>query len=209
MTHTLHRRGSEADLQEDFVMLIMPAKGFNLEGSEEKMQQIFEVLSHFEKDLTNFGNARVGNSHRTDMETLKKSNNRIAHAVFKDKETLKACLKELKEKDFGISIVISGLYDVTEKICEELGIGVPHTVEHSLETHGRTDKLPEQNTLEIVTMCGHAMVSPNLVTHLLGEIEAGKKTFEEAADILSERCDCGIFNPYRAAKILRKMASAG
>ena len=104
-------------------------------------------------------------------------------------------------------MVISGLYDEAESICSELGIAPPHTVEHSLGTHGRTDKLPDENTLEIVTMCGHAMVSPNLVPHLLGEIEAGKKTFEEAADILSERCDCGIFNPYRAVKILRKMAS--
>ena len=135
MTHTLHRRGDVEDLHEDFVMLIMPARGFNLQGSEEKMRQIWEVLSHYEAKLTNFGNAEVGNSHRTTMQKLKEGNHRINHAVFKDRETVKACLKELKERDFGISVVISGLYEETERICAEIGLK-PHTVEHSLGIWG-------------------------------------------------------------------------
>lgn len=207
MTHTLHRRGKIENLREEYVMLIMPAKGFNLKGSESKMQQIFEVISHHESDLTNFGSPHVGNKHRTIMDTLKKAKMRIAHAVFKDRDTLKSCLKELKSRDFGISIVISGLYDEVERICSELGISPPHTVAHSLGVHGRTDKLPDENTLEITTMCGHSMVSPNLVLHMLNELEAGKKTYEEAANILSEICDCGVFNPDRAGKILRKMTA--
>jgi len=36
MTHTLHRRGCIEDLHEDFVMLIMPARGFNLEGRKKR-----------------------------------------------------------------------------------------------------------------------------------------------------------------------------
>jgi len=56
-------------------------------------------------------------------------------------------------------------------------------------------------------MCGHAMVSPNLITHLLTEIDEGKIAYEEAAKELSRMCDCGIFNPYRAEKLLRKMTS--
>ena len=56
MTHTLHRRGNVADLREDYAMLILPARGINREGCEEKMRQIWEVISHYEKNLANFGN---------------------------------------------------------------------------------------------------------------------------------------------------------
>ena len=122
MTHTLHRRGDNDSLSEDYVMLIMPARGVNFDGSEEKMRQIWEVISHYEGELPNFGNASNGNSHRTTMEVLKKATSWIAHAVFKDRETLKACLKELKERDFGISVVISGLYEDVERLCAEVGL---------------------------------------------------------------------------------------
>ena len=206
MTHTLHRRGDNASLSEDYVMLIMPARGVNFDGSEEKMRQIWEVISSYEGELANFGNTSNGNSHQTTMEVLKKATSWIAHAVFKDRETLKACLKELKERDFGISVVISGLYEDVERLCAEVGL-FPHTVEHSLGIHGNTERLPDENVLEITTMCGHAMVSPNLVTHLVAEIDEGKTTYEEAAKELSRMCDCGIFNPYRAEKLLRKMTT--
>ncbi len=56
MTHTLHRRGEVADLHEDYVMLIRTARGFNDQGSEEKMQGIWEVISHYKENLINFGN---------------------------------------------------------------------------------------------------------------------------------------------------------
>jgi len=206
MTHTLHRRGDNESLSEDYVMLIMPARGVNFDGSEEKMRQIWEVISRYEGKLPNFGNASNGNSHRTSMEVLKKATSWIAHVVFKDRETLKACLKELKERDFGISVVISGLYEDVERLCAEVGLS-PHTVEHSLGIHGNTERLPDENVLEITTMCGHAMVSANLVTHLVAEIDEGKTTHEQAAKELSRMCDCGIFNPYRAEKLLRKMTS--
>ena len=206
MTHTLHRRGDMDSLSEDYVMLIMPARGINFDASEEKMRQIWEVISHYESHLTNFGNISNGNSHRTTMEVLKKATSMIVHAVFKDRETLKACLRELKERDFGISVVISGLYEDVEKLCTEIGLS-PHTVEHSLGIHGKTERLPDENVLEITTMCGHAMVSPYLVTDMVERINKGKIACEEAAKDLSRMCDCGIFNPYRAERLLRKMTS--
>jgi hypothetical protein len=208
MTHTLHRAGEVKELLDDYVMIVLAAKAAKLAGSEGKLQEIWEIVSHYEKDLANFGNLEIGNSHKTTMDALKKGKNRVVQAVFKNRETLKSCLKELKDRDFGLSVTISGLYDAVEKICAELGLSPPHTVEHSLGVHGRTDKLPDGNTLEITTMCGHSMVSPNLVSHLLGEIDAGNKTREEAANILSKQCVCGVFNPCRAERILRRIASS-
>lgn len=208
MTHTLHRRGEVADLLEDYVMLIRTARGVNDEGSEEKMRQIWEVISHYEQDLVNFGNHNPNWSggELYDMEALKKAKSRIIHAVFKDRDKLTACLKEIKERDFGISVVISGLCEETNKICSEIGLS-PHTVNYSLGIHGRTARLPEGETLEIHTMCGHAMVSANLIQHMLKEINKGNITCKDAAKKLSRMCDCGIFNTYRAEKLLSKMTS--
>jgi len=207
MTHTLHRMGDIESLREDYVMLIMPAKGVNFDGSEEKMRQIWDIISHYQSDLINFGNLTDGNSQRTTMEVFKRINSRAIHAVFMDREALKACLKELKDHNFGISVVISGLYEDVKTICSEIGLS-PHTVEHSLGIHGKTEKLPDEKILEITTMCGHGMVSPNLVKEMAKKIDNGKMTYEKASRELSAMCQCGIFNSYRAEKILRKMTAA-
>lgn len=206
MTHTLHRRGSVENLHEDYVLLIFTAKGFNREGSEEKMKRIWEVISRYENDLCNFGNHDPDRNADTlyDMEKLKKAKSRIAHAVFKDRERLKACLQDLKDGNFGISIVVSCLYDEVNKICEELGLS-PHTVNQSLGIHGKTEKLPQESVLEIHTMCGHALVSFHLIDHMLNEIRDGATTCEKAAHEFSRMCDCGIFNTDRAEKLLRKI----
>lgn len=208
MTHTLHRQGEVKDLLEDYVILIKTARGINNEGSEEKMRQVWEVISHYEQDLINFGNHNPtwGDGELYDMEALKKAKSVIIHAVFKDRDRLKACLKEIKESDFGFSVVISGLCEETNKICSEIGLS-PHTVNFSLGVHGRTEKLPIGETIEIHTMCGHAMVSANLIQHMFKEINQGTLTCKEAAKRMSRMCDCGIFNTYRAEKLLNQMTS--
>jgi hypothetical protein len=209
MTHTLHRTGTPESLRNDYVMLIMASRGINLDGSSEKIRQIWAVLSRYKQDLTNFGTNRIGNSHQVSLDDLTsrwKDANRIGHAVFKDREALKACLRELKDGNFGISIVISGLCGEIDDLCAEIGLS-PHTVEYSLDVHGTTERLPAGDILEITTMCGHALISPHLVDEMIRQIHDGKKTHAEAARELSRICDCGIFNPYRAEKLLRTMAS--
>ena len=47
MTHTLHRTGDQAGLQEDYVMLVLFAKGINEEGADEKMRGIWDLLSKY------------------------------------------------------------------------------------------------------------------------------------------------------------------
>ncbi|RJQ57899.1 MAG: hypothetical protein C4530_11650 [Desulfobacteraceae bacterium] len=204
MTHTLHRIGDAESLREDYILLFLPARGINLEGSEKKMQQIWEVISHHREGLVNFGNLTDGNSRKTRLEDLKKAKSRIIHAVFKDRNSLKACLAELKEADFGISVVVSGLEKEVFSICEEAGL-TPHTVNDSLGFHGKTDKLPPEPVLEITTMCGHALVAAGLVEAMIAAVRTGEKTYEEAAGELSRMCECGIFNPQRAEQLLRKM----
>jgi hypothetical protein len=46
-----------------------------------------------------------------------------------------------------------------------------------------------------------------LVEDMVNRIASGKMTYQEASQELSSRCECGIFNPYRAEKLLMKMIS--
>lgn len=204
MTHSLHRRGSPVELCRDYVVLVMPARGINLEGSEPTMQKVWEIISHHARGLANYGNLTEGNSHRISLEALQQGQTRLAHAVFTDRRALKDCLAELKEAELGPSVVISGLYEDSERLCEELGLK-PHTVNLSLGVHGRTEKLPPAPVLEITTMCGHAMVAPGLVKLKVAELRRGETSLQEAAVELSRQCECGIFNPRRAEDLLRRL----
>jgi hypothetical protein len=208
LTHSLHRRGAVEDLKEDFIMLFLLSR-IKPQGTYETMRQIWDVLSHYEHHLVNFGtpnpNRDGGELHN--LEQLKTSiDSRMIMAVFKNRETLTDCLKEIKERNFGISLVISGLYKEIGKTCAETRLS-PHTVNLSLGIHGNTMRLPDENVLEIHTMCGHAMVSSRLILHLVEQIKKGRTTCDKAAKELSRMCDCGIFNTHRAEKILQRMAA--
>jgi hypothetical protein len=206
MTHTLHRKGDLDTLKSDYVLLFVPDIT-NIQESGEKMKQIWDVFSHHKGDIVNYGNCSTGNSHRFSMEDLREEKAVCLNAVFKDRDKLKACLQEIKDRDFGISVVISGLYEEVAKICKEIGL-FPHTVGLSLGIHGKIEKLPDKNILDITTMCGHHMVSHNLVNKMIKEVNNRKKTCKEAATELSRQCPCGAFNPYRAEKLLARMASS-
>ena len=209
MTHSLHRSGNIEGLKEDYVLMFLLSK-IKPQGSYDTMKQIWEVLAGYEHDLVNYGNHHPNwdGGDLYNMEDLKKADDsRMIMAVFKDRTALSTCLNEIKERNFGISVLVSGLYSETGKTCAELGL-TPHTVNLSLGVHGKTELLPEDNVLDIQTMCGHAMVSSNLIMHLIKEIEAGNTTCKEAAKELSRMCDCGIFNTYRAEIILNKITDA-
>jgi hypothetical protein len=205
MTHTLHRRGDVNSLKEDYVVVIMASKGINVEGSQEKFRKLWEICSHYE--VVNFGNVVNGNKYSLSLQEFMKRETLIAQVVFKEKETLIKFLRELKEANLGLSTVVSGLYDEVKECCANLGTKV-HTVEHSLGVHGETKKLPPEDILEVTTMCGHSLAAPNLVGAMVEEVKKGKRTLESAADELARHCACGIFNPYRAAQLLKKIAGA-
>ena len=174
MTHSLHRRGDDRSLMEDYVVIVMPSKGINLEGAQEKIRKLWDLCSHY--DIVNFGNVTNGTKYDLSLEELKKYQTLVAQVVFKEKATLTRFLKELKEANLGLSTVVSGLYDEVKACCATLGDKI-HTVEHSLGIHGQTQKLPPENILEVTTMCGHALVSSNLVKGMAEEMKKGRKTW--------------------------------
>lgn len=205
MTHSLHRHGNAGSLHDDYVMLILTGvdrmKDPDVKG---KMREAWDILSSFGSELANFGSIRGGGRHKKTIRDFKQEDKFMIHAVFKDKETMKACLEEIKKKNLGLSVAVSGLFDEVKKICGEVGL-TPHTVQYSLGFAGKRELLPPEGILDIATMCGHAMVSPNLIAHLIEKIDRKKLTHAEAALELSRQCECGIFNPARAERLLRQM----
>ena len=127
-----------------------------------------------------------------------------AAAVFTDLETLRKVVEELIQADLRISINISGLLDEVQTCCRKVGIE-RHSVEHSLGVWGAKDRLPEREIMEVNTLCGHGMVSFNLIRKMVEYVRLRRLTPKEAANIMARCCECGVFNPVRAEKLLGKM----
>ena len=81
-----------------------------------------------------------------------------------------------------------------------------HSVDITLGTWGDTSKLPPEEILEITTMCGHAMISVNLVKKMIADIRKGIISPKKAAQKLAEPCVCGIFNTDKAERLLAELS---
>lgn len=213
MTHSLHRQGTCASLKNDYPVLAMVARQFDIVDDEakkrtrEKLQKIFDVFASH--DPSNLGSLYVPGTRAhgladSEMREKLKANGFVG-TVFSDKAALKDMLAELKEKDFGISIIVSGLIDEVFGVCDEVGLE-PHTIDLALGVWGNKKLLPKAQLMEITTMCGHAMTAPSLIEDLVGRVRKGTLTAEQAATELAKPCVCGIFNQKRAAELISQLA---
>ena len=202
MTHTLHRRGTRESLSEDYTIMMLQSVGINDEGHIPKIQEFLRIaLRHNPK---NIGSVTMGGMLDRPEEVIANAS-KIGHAVFDNKEDLTTVLKELKKADLGISVIVGGIFENVDECLEKAGLK-HHTANFSLGIWGKTERLPGDDILEVTTMCGHALISPNLVKAMVKEIKVGTKTPEKAAKTLMPQCACGVFNPARAAKLLAAMA---
>ena len=203
MTHTLHRQGTRENLSRDYPMLAMAAHGINEKGAGPKMGKFLEICGRH--GAVNLGDIKQGSVFTYDAEQICKnvSDTTCVQCVFDDINKLEAALRELKEADLGMSVVVSGLSDRVGECCQKVGLQI-HSMDQSLGVWGKTELLPGKEVLEITTMCGHAMVATNLVEKMIEDIKKGKTTPEKAARKLAKTCECGIFNPNRAAELLAK-----
>jgi len=204
VTHTLHRRGDRASLSQDYIVFTMSAKGLNEEGSAERMRRFLGIL--LKHQPVNYGDMVTGNCHVKSREEILQNiqSTSIVHGVFTDAQDVVEILKELKEADLGMSVVVTGVHDETEKSCRKSDLA-KHTVENSLGIFGRYKKLPADEILQLTTMCGHGMVPANLVERVIVQVKRGKKTLREGAVELTRPCHCGIYNPIRAEHLLTRL----
>lgn len=210
MSHTLHRSGSVESLKDDIVFLMIPAHNFNdvdvpkIEIGQ-KLRRFMEIGQ--ECGCISIGNASTGNEHtlggpQVVLESTVES--ATVHCVFDDQDKAIRFMKALREADLGLSVVVSGLFDMVGECCHKSGLE-PHTVEYSLGVWGNTAKLPDPAVLEINTMCGHGMVSVGRVEDVIKKIKSGRMTCEEGGKELGKTCTCGIFNWKRAGEILKRI----
>lgn len=207
MTHTLHRLGKREELSNDYIVFSMAAQKFNDKGAAKKLIENFKLF--LESDPVNYGDDNRGGVYTgiTAQEIIEKANDKAyMAAVYKSRESLKAVLKKLKDADNGMPVVVSGNFKEVFEVAKEVGLK-PHTVHLSLGVHGKTELLPEAEILEITTMCGHGMVCPSHVEKVIEKVRKGKMTPEKAGLELAKPCTCAMFNPVRAADIIRKKCS--
>ena len=87
MTHTLHRRGDRESLGQDYIVFTMSAKGFNEEGSAERMKQFLGIL--LKHRPVNYGDMVTGNCHVKSQEEILQNiqSTSIVHGVFTENKT--------------------------------------------------------------------------------------------------------------------------
>jgi hypothetical protein len=205
MTNTLHRRGSADDLRKDFVIFCTMPHGAPEEGRGRRLQEFARiVLSH--KPVI-FGNSAQGmRSWEAGPDAFIagiSDDQGGMSATFTDVDTLCAVIADLRKADLGLCVVVSGLLDEVAECCRSQGFE-RHSAEHSLGIMGRTERLPTSQILEINTLCGHGMVSYNLIKKVIDLVKLGKLTSKQGAAMLARPCACAVFNPRRAEELLER-----
>jgi hypothetical protein len=208
VTHTNHRQGTKESLSRDYVVLIMASRGINDKECGPKVQEFMRL--GYKYGPVNAGPARTGDRFMSDPEKLvdRLARASIGHLVFDDREKVKGFIKELVEADLGLSVVVSGLFDEVGDMCQAAGIK-RHTAQCSLGVWGNVETLPDEKILDITTMCGHSMVSFNLVQRMAREVQKGLLSLDEAGRKMARPCSCGVFNPKRAEELLKRCIEAG
>jgi hypothetical protein len=210
MTNTLHRQGTSEDLKYDYVIFATTAKDITRKGSGPKLQEFMRICLKYHP--INIGDSTQGNILQDDIDIHDLIRNQGdlsgAVAVFTNLEALQQVVAELIQADLGLSINVSGLLDGVQECCRRNGME-RHSVEHSLGFWGATDRLPEREVLEFHTLCGHGMVSFNLIRKMVEYVRLRRLTPKEAAKIMGKCCECGVFNTVRAEILLERLISSG
>jgi predicted transcriptional regulator len=207
MSHSLHRRGCKESLKDDFVILITPSVGINHENSGPMLWKILDIIT--DVGPNNIGSYETGTIYTgVTIEQIKESMPETprVRCCFDSKEKMLEVLKRIKELDAGLSVTISGINEDVLEMANKLDIKA-HSINYSLGIFGRTELLPPEEVMEFITMCGHGMISKDLVIKTINDVRKGKKTLRDAAKIIAQPCVCGIFNVDRAEKLLSKYVS--
>jgi hypothetical protein len=191
-------------MKNDYVLFAMSAKGMNEVGSHAKLQRFLEIVARF--NPVNLGDMKTGNRFITAADTIigNTKDTSIVHGVFADRQSLLGALKAVRDAELGVSVIISGLLDEVHECCRQAGVN-RHTCETSLGIWGQTERLPDEDILRFTTMCGHGMVAFSLVRKMIDDVKAGRRSLPEAAEELAKPCQCGVFNPSRAAALLEEI----
>ncbi len=201
MTHTLHRQGTLESLRGDYVWLMYQAKGVNDTHIKAKAEEFIAAAEAVHCE--NWGDVKSGSILELGVENVKAriTDKSRLRGVFTKRAQVVEFLRDIKARQVGLSVVISGLLDEVLPACVQAGV-TPHTVNYSFGVWGKKELLPDDNVLSVSTMCGHHQISPKIIEFYRERVRQGKMKPERAALKLASLCPCGIFNHVRAEKLL-------
>lgn len=218
MTNTLHRYGDAESCCDDFIVFATPSSGRNDKGCVPKLKKFLEMALAFQP--VNLGDGAHGGAFRAcnvnptthwkrdmipDFRAVIEGIDEPATvaAVFDNRIATEEFLGAVREADLGLCINISASIDGTEQCCHATGLQ-RHSLAYSLGFEGKTEKLPEAEVLMLTSMCGHSMISAGFANKMMDWVKEGRRTPEEAASYMARFCSCGVYNPSRAGRILRR-----
>jgi len=190
-------------LSKDYVVFMYAASGINDKDVGPKLQEFLRLGLKY--DPVNVGSPRVGNMFTSSLEELVEGvrGEKKVYVVFDDRERTEAFVKEVVKAALGVSVIASGLFEKVDSMCQAAGIK-RHTAQCSLGVWGKVERLPQAEIMDISTMCGHGMVSFNLVQRMATNVRNHSTKLKEAAVSMAKPCVCSIFNPKRADDLLRQ-----
>ncbi len=202
MTNTLHRKGSAESLKRDFVVFTTPSG--NIPDLISKLIRFTQIcLKHRPVNMNHVD--RDGVHHIDPRRIQEEMQKKIGMtATFDNTEALAAVIAELKEADLGVSINVSGLLEEVKTCCNDLGMQ-RHSAEQSLGIFGKTELLPSWPVVKINALCGHGLVSFNLISKIIDEVKTERITPKDGAYHLAKPCQCGAFNPTRGRELLEQL----
>jgi hypothetical protein len=206
MTNTLHRKGNEEALKQDFVVFAVP-KG-NIPDLVKKLIRFTQIcLKH---EPVNMSRVEERTFRHVDPRRIQQEmEEKIGlEATFDNIGAVASVISELKEADLGISINVSGLLEEVNRCCQKEGFQ-RHSTEQSLGVFGKTEMLPPWPIVEMNSLCGHGLLSFNLIKKIVDEVKTERMTPQEGAYQLAKPCECGAFNPTRAKHLLEELRLHG
>jgi hypothetical protein len=150
---------------------------------------------------------KTGNIYNTTMDDIlaNVTDGTVVQCTFDNRDKIVALIEELKERRPGISVIITGVTDVVQQCMHEAGLGSIHSLEYSLGTWGKTERLPGYAVLKLLTMCGHAMIASDLVGKMVRDVKRGRRTIRSCLVEMAQCCTCGNFNLTHAEKIFKEV----
>jgi len=228
MTNTLHRYSEHyaferlpnpEPVQDDFIVFAMASRGINDDDLVARYRAFLRLaLKH---NPVNIGDATKGGMLRPRQDLNPKAHwkrdqrpdpeeviagiegHTTVAAVFDNYQAMKAFVDDVRSANLGISVNISAPIEDAERCCRETGI-TRHSVEYSLGFSGRVEKLPDSTVLELMTMCGHGMVSANFAKKMVDWSKENRRSPADLARTMARFCSCGVFNISRAERILNE-----
>jgi hypothetical protein len=207
VTNTLHRRGAEDDLRRDFVLFCMPARSITPE-LPAKLRRFTEIARRHQPVNANRLEGRSVTAIDLTRIDEELEGGICLHAVYDNVEAVAGAVRDLVEADLGLPINVSGPLAEVQDCCRRAGI-TRHSVEQSLGTKGRVERLPRPEVVELNSLCGHGLVGYGLIDAVISQVRTARIGVEEAARLLARPCQCGCFNPTRAGEILERARTGG